>query len=194
MNFIIPNKQPPERFHLKKNLYRLLIARSDITAALNACNFILDNISTLKDERLYPLTTAVVVCYARPFTENKPHGSLPKKYTKFNKPRHKAIHDQLIQARHEMFAHSDMNVRKAQIVPPNVVFAKDENGKELKSKGVSVQVSYYLWGPNFFQDVSETILDLGSRLHVEIEELKENLYSGMELPNAPFTIKIDNGL
>jgi len=194
MNFTIPHKQPPVRSHQKRHLYRLLIARSDITAALNACDLILKNIETLKDDLLYPLTTAVVVCYVRPFTENKPHGALPKRYTKFANPLHQKVHNELIKARHEAFAHSDMNIRRAQVVPPNVVFGKTETGKELKSIDVSVQVSYYLWAPDFFTNVRETILDIGRRLQTEIEELKDNLYKGMELPNAPFTIRIDEGL
>ncbi len=194
MNFILSDKQPPKRSHQKKHLYRLLIARSDITAALNACDLILKNIDSLKDELLYPLTTAVVVCYTRPFTDNEPYGSLPERYSKFDNPRFKTVHESLIKARHETFAHSDMNVRKAMIVPPYTAFGKTDKGVELTSPFVGVQVSYYLWPPDYFEDVRNTILALGSRLQTEIEELKDRLYSGMGLPNAPFTIRIDEGL
>ena len=194
MNFSISHRQPPARSYKKRELYRLLIARSDITAALNACDLIIKNVATLKDDLLYPLTTAVVVCYARPFTENKPHGALPKRYIKFDNPLHQEVHDKLIKARHEAFAHSDMNIRWAQIVSPNVVFGKTETGIDLKGVDVGIQVRYYLWAPDFFTKVRETILDLGQRLQRDIEELKDNLYKGMELPNAPFKIRIDEGL
>ncbi len=194
MNFILSDKQPPKRSQQKKNLYRLLMARSDIMAALNACDLILINVDSLKDELLYPLTTAVVVCYTRPFTDNKPYGSLPERYSKFDNPRFKIVHESLIKARHETFAHSDMNVRNAMIVPPNMSFGKTNKGVELTSPFVGVQVSYHLWLPDFFTDVRTTILALGSRLQKEIEELKDCLYSGMELPNEPFTIRIDEGL
>ena len=194
MDFILSKKQSPSRSQQKKDLYRLLLARSDIKAALDACDLILKNVDSLKDELLYPLTTAVVVCYARPFTQNKPYGPLPKKYAKFDNQIFQAVHEKLIKARHETFAHSDMNVRKAIVVPPNVVIGRTEKGVELKSSKVGVQVSYYLWQPNAFKDVRDAILDLGSRLQTEIEELQAHLYSGMELPNAKFTIRIDEGL
>jgi len=193
VNFLLPQKQPPKRSHQKRNLYRLLIARSDITASLNACDLILKNIKSIKDENLYPLTTSVVVCYARPFTSNKPYGSLPKKWSKFDNPQHKTTHEVLLKARHELFAHSDMNIRKAQIVPPNIplVFGKQ---RELKSIGISTQVSTKFFEIDFFKIVKETNLNLGRRVQAEIDNLLIELYGDMQLPNKEFLLRIDEGL
>jgi len=160
---------------------------------LNACDLILKNVKTLKDENLYPLTTSVVVCYSRPFTVNKPYGSLPKKWRKFDNPQYQFTHDKLLKARHELFAHSDVSVRKAQIVPPNVPFVI-EGGKELNSPEISTQVSYTLFELGFFKIVRETNLDLGKRIQIEIDKMIVDLYGDMQLPNEAFNLRVDEGL
>lgn len=193
VNFSIPSKQPPVRSHQKRDLYRLLIARSDMNASLRACELILKTVKSIKDEKLYPLTTSVVVCYSRPFTKNEPYGSLPKKWSKFDNPQYQATHDRLLQARHELFAHSDMKVRKAQIVPPNVPLGVDGD-KVLKSPEIGTQVSYKLFEIGFFKIIKETNLDLGRRMQVEIDKLIIELYGNMELPNEIFNLRVDEGL
>lgn len=189
----MPSRQPPARSRQKRDLYRLLIARSDMNASLSACDLILKNVKSIKDENLYPLTASVVVCYSRPFTANKPYGSLPKKWSKFDNPQYQATHKKLLQARHELFAHSDMNVRKAQVVPPNVSLVID-GGKELKSPEISTQVSYKLFEIDFFNIVRETNLDIGRRIQAEIDKLIFDLYANMELPNEAFNLRVDEGL
>jgi hypothetical protein len=193
LDFEIPKGQPLARSHKKMELSRLLIARSDITAALRSCDLILENVKGIEDERLYPLTAAVVVCYSRPFTANKPYGYLPAKWTKFSDLRFKKAHEKLIEARHTLFAHSDMEARRPQIVPPNSSLEIEGVG-DLKSPFVSTQVRYVLFQVEFFAIVKETILDLGRRMQVEIDGLIADLYSGLDLPNAPFHIRIDEGL
>ena len=193
VNFSMPTQQPPARSNQKRNLYQLLIARSDLVASLRACDFIIKNVKSIKDENLYPLTTSVVVCYARPFTKNKPYGSLPKKWSKFDKPQYQATHNRLLQARRELFAHSDMNVRKAQIVPPNVPLGID-GGKELKSPEIGTQVNYTLFEIDFFKIVRKTNLDIGQRIQTEIDKLIIDLYENMELPNDTFDLRVDEGL
>ncbi|MCM2284283.1 MAG: hypothetical protein NDI81_05855 [Desulfobacula sp.] len=193
VNFSMPSLQPPARSYQKRDLYRLLIARSDLNASLNACDLILKNVKSIKDENLYPLTTSVVVCYSRPFTANKPYGSLPKKWSKFDRQQYQDTHEKLLQARHELFAHSDMNVRKVQIVPPNVPLVIDE-GRELKSPEISTQVSYILFEIDFFKIVRETNLDLGRRMQAEIDKMIIDLYGNMQLPNEAFNLRVDEGL
>lgn len=193
VNFSMPTRQPPARSHQKKDLYRLLIARSDMHASLKASELIIKYVKNIKDEYLYPLTTSVVVCYARPFTGNKPYGPLPKKWSKFDNPQYQDIHNRLLQARHELFAHSDMNVRKVQIVPPNIPLGID-GGKELKSPEIGTQVSNTLFEIDFFKIVRETNLDIGRRLQAEIDKLIIDLYENMELPNGVFNLRVDEGL
>ena len=161
VNFVL--HKSPKSSHIKKNLYKLLVARSYITAALKACYLLLINIKELDDKLLYPLQTAVFVCYACPFTENKPFGKLPKKWTRFSNNKFKDAHDELIEARHEIFAHSDMSIRKIQIVPSTVPVIKSGK-KEIKSTHIGTQLNIHYFPIDFFKLVRGLILDLGSRL------------------------------
>ena len=189
----MPTKQPPARSLQKRDLYRLLVARSDMNASLRAADFIIKNVKSIKDDNLYPLTTSVIVCYARPFTANKPYGSLPNKWSKFDNPQYQATHDKLLQDRHELFAHSDMNVRKALIVPPYVPL-RIHGGEEWKSPEIGTEVSYTLFELDFFKIVRETNIDIGRRMQTEIDKLIIDLYENMELPNKAFSLRVDEGL
>ena len=115
MIFTISKKQPASRSKQKLSLYRLLVARSDIGASHAACELFLKTVTDLSDDLYYPLFSAIVVCYARPFTDNKVFGSLPEKWRKFSDPDQQRLHNSLIATRHELIAHSDISVRKAKI-------------------------------------------------------------------------------
>jgi hypothetical protein len=193
VNYSMPTKQPPTRSQQKRDLYKLLVARSDLNASLRAAIFIIKNVKSIKDRILYPLTTSVVVCYARPFTANKPYGALPNKWSKFDNPRYQATHDELLQARHELFAHSDMNVKQVMIVPPNIPLMT-HGGQEWKNPEIGTEVSYKLFAPDYFELVRETNTDIGRRMRAEIDKLIINLYGNMELPNREFSLRVDEGL
>lgn len=193
MNFILPKRQPPSRLQRKKELYKLLIARSDITASLNACKMMIEVVDGMGHDLYFPLYSAIVVCYSRPFTNNKPHGSLPEKWYSFENKILDNAHKELLRARHELIAHSDMTVKMAMIVPPGVeVGRKSKN--PIVSNHIAVQTSLYAYRKLFFEEAYSLCQFQGSRISDEIDILLEELYAGMELPHAPFKIKIDNGL
>lgn len=193
INYLMPKKQPPARSRQKRDLYQLLVARSDMIASLRATDLVIKNIKSINDDRLYPLTTSVVVCYSRPFTANKPYGSLPNRWSKFGNPQYQATHDRLLKARHELFAHSDINARKVLIIPPNVPLVSHE-GKKLKSPIIGTQVTYTLFELDFFNLVRETNLDIGRRMQDEIDKIIIDLYDNMDLPNKEFRLSVDEGL
>lgn len=193
VNFVLPKKQPPSRSRLKRNLYQLLIARSDIHAALEACKLFAELVKKLGDDLHYPLFAAIVVCYARPFTANDPFGPLPEKWARFANAKHHDVHNRLMAARHEMIAHSDIKVREAKIIPTGYS-AGTWKGKEFKNERVGAQTDYYLYPVDFVPLVRETAIDLYRRVNEEIEKLVDELYGGMDLPARPFPIKFDEGL
>ena len=193
MMFTIPKKQPPSRAQKKKNLYKLLVARSDIDAAHTACELFLKTVTDLSDDLYYPLFTAIVVCYARPFTNNKPFGSLPEKWGRFIDPNQQKLHDSLIKTRRELVAHSDLSVRKAMIVPPGVLIGR-LNERQLKSSKIGTQINYYLFRIPEIRKIPLLTLDLGRRVNAEIEVTLAELYGGMDLPFVKFALRIDDGL
>jgi len=190
MNFTIPAEQPAKRSDRKKDLYRLLVARSDVLAAREACELMLKVAPAFGDPLYVPLLSAIVVCYARPFTRNRPLGALPEKWRTFPDQRMQQMHDALYKARSELIAHSDMNARQAKIVPPGFVLS--EGGREMRSEGIGVQVTFYYFTLPMLRSVPALAHDLARRLGSEIDRLVEELYGGMTLPNAPFALRIDD--
>ncbi|WP_343726643.1 hypothetical protein [Burkholderia seminalis] len=193
MDFEIPRRQPPKRSQVKRDLYRLLVARSDLGAANAACKLFLSTVSDLSDPLYQPLFTAIVVCYARPFTHNEPHGALPERWARFEEPAHQQMHNSLLKARHEVVAHSDMAVRKARIVPPGVSTGI-MNGRPLISESIGTETAFYLFTIPMIQRIPRLVVSLGERIQAEIDRMIGELYDGMELPNAKFPLRIDEGL
>lgn len=191
--FTIPKKQPPSRAQQKKNIYRLLVARSDIGASHAACELFLKTVTDLSDDLYYPLFTAIVICYARPFTNNKPFGSLPDKWGKFMDPAQQELHDSLIKTRHELVAHSDYSVRKAMIVPAGTLIGRLKE-RELRSPKIGTQTNYYLFRIPQIRKIPLLTSDLGRRVNADIDVALEDLYGGMELPSGKFSLRIDDGL
>jgi hypothetical protein len=185
---LIPGRCPP-RSAQKRDLYRLVTARSDVTAALRATELMLTSVKKLGDELYDPLWHAIVISYARPFTQNKPHGALPARWTKFDEDRLQLTHDSLIDDRKKFVAHGDAEVRKVQILPPGIYF-----GEVGPNAGIGVSVFKGAYEREYFQDVYELCYDLGSRLNIAVEELLETLYGGMALPLASFDLRIHEGL
>ena len=193
MDLILHKKQPPSRLKRKKELLKLLVARSGIHASLNACKLMIENVYGMGHDLYYPLYSSVVVCYSRPFTNNKPHGALPEKWYTFDDSIHDEMHKKILKARHELIAHSDMVVNKAFIVPAGVTVAKNEK-KPIVSEHIGVQTTMYYYPLSFFENAYNLCLFQGKRISREIDILLDELYEDMELPNAAFEIRMDNGL
>lgn len=169
------------------------MARSDVSAAISAADLLINRVDHLGDDLYYPLFSAMVVCYARPFTNNRPYGSIPNRYERFESQRHRRIHRQIIDARHELIAHSDMTIRKAQIVPAGTRIGR-HGDQDINSAGLGSQVSHYFFTISMFPEVKATAKIFGDRINSDIETLLHELYEGMELPKRPFDLKVDDGL
>lgn len=179
--------------HRKKELYKLLIARSDIGAAISATKLMLTTITDMGDDLYYPLLTSIVICYARPFTNNEPYGAIPSRYQRFNNHKLLEIHKKLLSTRHELIAHSDMRIRRAMIVPEGVKIGEHQ-GKAINSANIGTQTSTHFFAIPFFEEVHDTAMLLYGRLNEDIDYLVKELYGDMELPTVAFNLRIDDGL
>jgi len=135
MTFVLARKQPPIRSQLKIELYKLIVARSDIDASRTACKQLIENTFGMGDGLYYPLYCAIVICYSRPFTQNKPYGAIGNRWKKYTNQRFNDIHKKILKARNEIIAHSELQIREASIIPPNVESGEFE-GKKLKSEKI----------------------------------------------------------
>lgn len=80
----------------------------------------LKHVDGLGHELYYPLYSSLIVCYTRPFTNNKPYGSLGIKWYTSEDNSHNEMHRKPLTARHELIAHSDLIVNKAGLLNEHI--------------------------------------------------------------------------
>ena len=174
----------------KKELYKLAVARSDVTEALRLTEFLIAQVRELSDPIYLPLYHAVVAAYARPFKRSQPLGKLGDNWAAFGNPRNQATHDRLITLRDKVIAHSDAALRPAEIYPP---------GSRVPIDGTLVtEASVCLTRPlldlDQFPAIRTTCLDLGNRLEKAVNDALADLYDGRVLPVEAFPLKFDEEL
>lgn len=94
------------RRQMKRHLYRLAVARNDFYHAAEACQTIVRMRLSFDDPLYFPLQEGAVIAYSRPFSGGQ-IGTLPAKYSKFENPRHRSHHKELLELRNTLVAHSD---------------------------------------------------------------------------------------
>jgi hypothetical protein len=178
------------RSERKKSLYKLIVAQSDILAAYNVCKLFLETVKKLGDDLYDPLLSAMVVCYARPFVDNKGFGPLPGCWRKYTEKRLQQAHDDMIRIRHEIIAHSDVDIRKVLIVPPSVKLGH----LDLTSDRIAYAVDSYRIALSRFPDFHDVCVDILRRLHDAIEQEMAFLYGGKGLPSSEFPLTFDESV
>ena len=184
------------RSEKKREIYKLILAQSDIWDACKTCEHFLTVIGPhaaknsgpyagMNHPLYYPLLEAIVISYARPFTQNNGLGQLVKKWGGFTNRRHKEAHEKIIRSRNELVAHSDPFVRKVKIEPPGVRKLGDIQSSEI---GFSIRGYWFtIMEVEVFHD---TARDLAARLLEEVEKNLTSLYGGMDLPAKAFDLQL----
>lgn len=174
----------------KKQLYKLAVALTDIMAAATSCNLFRETVDRINHPLYYPLLVSTVTCYARPFSDNKPLGSLPRQWRQFSDRRLQKTHDDIINARNKIIAHSDLSERKVMIIPPKCELGIHRNlGEE-----VAFAVSSYYLPLEMFDLVQAVCADLGPRLLQAVEIELTALYGATPLPSVKFPLDFSSGV
>ena len=91
-----------------------LIYASDSFQQIEALIDHMESPDTKIDETLYSaMISSVVTTYARNFNQSDGVGPLPKMYEKFDNPKSKEAHEQLLKARNQLYAHRDIHNTKS---------------------------------------------------------------------------------
>ncbi|MCI0329455.1 MAG: hypothetical protein L0196_00670 [candidate division Zixibacteria bacterium] len=168
----------------KKLLYKLCVAKSDITSAMTACKYLISSVKNTDDPLYLPLLNAIIVCYSRPFTNNKPLGSLPRKWHKFGGQKHRTIHGTLLTFRHKIIAHSDLKYRPVFIYPPGTLPSiAGAITAGLKITVVDKRLPLY-----FFPEILKMCLNLVNRLDIEIQKQVQSLFDIQSLSAKKFEL------
>lgn len=167
----------------KRELYKLAVARSDIKAAMGACDLLLAEDLNRADDRYVALHNAMIVSYGRPFTANRPLGPLAARWTRFENERFCELHKDLLELRHKTVAHSDLELRKVFVVTAGAKLF--ETGET--SNGLGLAVQNWALPQSTISDVRDLCMELGSSLSLEVETELQILYSGLYAPE-PFEL------
>lgn len=176
------NLKIPKQKRIK--LYKLAIARNDITEALLTTRLFMNTVKSISDWSFQPLQDAIVIAYARPFTGNKPYGSLDQSWGNFGDAGLEKLHELMLETRNTLIAHSDRLHRNVQIVPKGT---SSIPGIET-NKDLALTVSNEKIAINMFPRIELLCLDLGGRLDKEIYKLLDELYGDKNLPPEPFDL------
>lgn len=105
-----------------RELHKLAVARFDLIQAQLACEKMINEVANMDDDLYYPLFVTMVICYARPFTQNNVYGSLGNRWGRFPNDGLTQMHRQILDARDLFVAHSDANARRTEIVPSGFTY------------------------------------------------------------------------
>jgi len=167
----------------RRDLYRLVVARSDFNEALQSARY---GIAHIRDERnplWAPLQDAALVSYARPFTSNKPFGKLPSRYEQFDSLDLRQLHQQILELRHKTIAHSDLKIRSVIVVPRGVHYGPDEigtpGGVVVKNRKLPIGV---------FREIEALCLLVVRRVNEDANVLVERMLTSQDIPDHAFDL------
>ena len=188
----VTKKRHLTRTELKRQFHKLAIAQSDILNARAACRYFVEHVSDIAHTIYYPLFVTIVICYARPFTDNDTFGRLAKKWGTFSNQRLQRSHDLMLKTRNEVVAHSDAAIRQIRIVPAGVTYPFTFTAKKpVISQSYGFMITTYVLEPRHFTDALDTICDVLDRLQPEVSRLFDLLYKYETLPPRTFPLTID---
>lgn len=171
------------------HLYKLALAHRDICAAELTCEgykkLIMNTSGKLPYEVNYAFMGSIVTSYSRPFVDNKSTGVLPKSWRTFNDRRLQAIHDSIIKARHEVYAHSDSNVSRLWLIPAGAFM------KELGRSAPQTSWKFHTYEipPDAIMGFHECCRDLKRRLEDAVSKLVEEHCTKNGTPKEEFELK-----
>lgn len=181
----VNSPKPVEERKRREQLYKLIVANSDIADALKVTRHFIQEVSTMQHELYLPLQEVIIISYARPFTDNKPFGALPAKWGKFQNSRFQSLHNQLLEARHQYVAHSDHAIRKVTLIPPGNKLNILDNKRVADT---SWEITNQRFELEVFSEIEQLCLDLGSRLYSEIKTQIGQLYPSTDAPGKHFSL------
>lgn len=169
----------------RRSLCRFAMALSDIHAATSVCDLMLEERPGMGDAHYWAYHNAIINSYGRPFTTMKPIGKLPTSVLRGLTPRERQIHDDILEHRNTMAAHSDLNAKPVYYMPKGA--AMGETG--MRAEGGGFVTSNTGWSFALWAEVKELTMVVGSVVQAEAMRLVDLVYP----PGfyAPTMIKIE---
>jgi hypothetical protein len=177
-----PTKDGPPSDWERRQAFRLASAVTDIHAARETALLADANVRDLSSRLWRPLHDAIVVSYARPFTQNNVHGSLPKRFATFDDRLRQRLHDDILELRDRQVAHSDGDMRQVVIIPAGVSYF----GRIAESTNHAVSDSVF--EPDWFAAIAGHCQLLGVDLFAELRSELNRIFDRPDTPRYPFDV------
>ena len=185
------------RSRKKRELYRLALAALDVRTAENYCDELIETIDWGGKKIPLHLTdafsAAVVTAYARPFVQTRDPrsvGVLPKRWHRFSNSQLQDAHETMLRLRDNLFAHTDQTMTPMTIIPAGVMM--DQIGRT--APRTSWQLGRRAIPPiTTMLNFRNACHDLRARLEDAVSTEIDDLYGNMQLPNAEFRLRFDEG-
>jgi hypothetical protein len=174
----------------KKRLYKLIVALHDMIHARHACELFGKTVDSIGHPLYQPLLHSVVICYSKPFIENKGVGTLSSNWRKFDNPEYQKTHRLLLQIRNELIAHNDVETVQVRMIPPGSNF----EGRKYEGNGLGYALRTYALPLKKFELIWQTLEEQRVRLMKAIDEEMLVLYGSSQLPKTPFQLDFTEGL
>jgi hypothetical protein len=174
----------------KKKLYKLIVALHDMIYARHACELFGKTVDSIYHPLYQPLLHSLVICYSKPFVENKGVGPLSSNWRKFDNPEYQKTHELLLKVRNELIAHNDLETVQVKMVPPGSNF----EGRKYDSHGLGYALRTYALPLEKFEVIWHTIEEQRVRLMRAIDEDMLVLYGLSQVPKTPFQLDFTEGL
>jgi hypothetical protein len=174
------------RAQLQKKLIRLISARADIAASLEAYTFLR---ACAKSDLREHLFCSMIVCYGRPFTENYGAGSILLNYPGFPDFPDSQLnirHKRMIDLRNKFLAHSSVEGTRVWVVPPGVVNPVTGCVKADFDHNVGKRA---FEDPQYVEWLGDVISAMKDRLDRDVRLLLKQLYTSKTGPGAVFELK-----
>ena len=178
-----PLRMPKPPFD-KKQLYKLAVAMSDLANAKLLSEYLVNEVKDMRNPLWVPLQDAAIVTYARPFTANKPYGTLKKKWVTFESEKMSKLHDNLIDLRNTTIAHSDAGSRKVIIVPPGSSLGPTKPTDKVTNVATTTQKL----PPQRFEAISALCQFVGKRIYDEVKERVQEAPEALGILDRPFDL------
>lgn len=162
---------PPDSLPQRRELARLGIARADIEATLQLCDAAIQSQLVDNTPLYWAFHNAVVVSYARPFSENYGIGALSTKWHTFSCDRLQVHHRLILDLRDEVVAHADLRRRPIHLVGRGTLLPDGH-----VTEAPMVAVARVGLNTDSYEAVRELCLDLLPRLNAAFDSAFLHLF------------------
>lgn len=175
----------PSDEHLRRQLHRLLVAKSDIHDALRATEYFIAEVTTMQHPLFLSFQQMIVVSYSRPFTKTRSGGQISDKYARFpNMPGLQEMHRTLLDARDQHVAHSDAAIRTITIYPRGHKIEHDNR----RAADTSYVIANHTFPLETFPIIKELCRHVGGRLDSDARALLNKLCPPADTPGSAFEL------